>query len=404
MELELIIAIVSLAKNLFSAGSSGIEFYKNISTIAQGNSSGRNLDKILDDLNTLHIKVERLSDHILYAPALEGVRNLSSVSQRKITDLREVRECLEPVQQVLGQEILSSSMISTPEKLFQAMNRNPFDILVNIRPLHYAESSPDAALVPVFFEDRGIPYIGWASRGALSSIFDCEYNELWLPPTAEPSAEPVTDPPEKKENDRVIRSTSNNEILCSERGVDYSKVEYLLKEKLWKEANQETRVVMLEAANCTKTKFGKTFDCDSIYRLPCTDLRIINNLWLKYSNGHFGFSIQRHIYDFVDKDFDQFCKHVGWAGFWLRKTTSAKGLTDFPRIQKWNPFQEIQTLRQELNSLFSNLSNQEFPNPELWRELIFSLKAPKGHLPVLTSQRETAVFPNLIERLRECGI
>ncbi|CCQ59603.1 GUN4 domain-containing protein, partial [Crocosphaera watsonii] len=29
---------------------------------------------------------------------------------------------------------------------------------------------------------------------------------------------------------------------------------------------------------------------------PCEDLRIIDQLWVKYSNGQFGFSVQKQIY------------------------------------------------------------------------------------------------------------
>ncbi|MFM6400419.1 GUN4 domain-containing protein, partial [Planktothrix sp.] len=37
-------------------------------------------------------------------------------------------------------------------------------------------------------------------------------------------------------------------------------------------------------------------DKDSINNFPCEDLRTIDQLWVKYSNGHFGFSIQKKIW------------------------------------------------------------------------------------------------------------
>ncbi|HYX15858.1 MAG TPA: GUN4 domain-containing protein [Nostoc sp.] len=37
-------------------------------------------------------------------------------------------------------------------------------------------------------------------------------------------------------------------------------------------------------------------DYKSIENFPCTDLRTIDRLWVKYSNGHFCFSVQKRIW------------------------------------------------------------------------------------------------------------
>lgn len=36
-----------------------------------------------------------------------------------------------------------------------------------------------------------------------------------------------------------------------------------------------------------------------INKFPCTDLLTIDNLWVKYSKGHFGFSVQKFIWQNV---------------------------------------------------------------------------------------------------------
>jgi hypothetical protein len=38
------------------------------------------------------------------------------------------------------------------------------------------------------------------------------------------------------------------------------------------------------------------FELKQLLNFPCTDLRTIDGLWVKYSNGHFGFSVQKEIY------------------------------------------------------------------------------------------------------------
>ena len=58
----------------------------------------------------------------------------------------------------------------------------------------------------------------------------------------------------------------------------------------------------------------------------CQDLRTIDKLWVKYSNGNFGFSVQKQIYQSVGgtKEYDskvwrKFGDKVGWrkGGQWL---------------------------------------------------------------------------------------
>ena len=172
---ETLIAITSGANAL-------LNLYKNISGVVQaGDSPDRCLKEISARLDGLQIQVERLSDHILYVPELEGVKDLTQQSQQHINDLREIREYLNPIQQALGQDIVSSSMVLTPNRLLQAMKKNPWDVLDNIRPVRYAATPTNPALIPILFPDGEASFIGWTTRGALHSLFDCEFNELWLP-------------------------------------------------------------------------------------------------------------------------------------------------------------------------------------------------------------------------------
>ncbi|MBN3896003.1 MAG: GUN4 domain-containing protein [Nostoc sp. NOS(2021)] len=82
-------------------------------------------------------------------------------------------------------------------------------------------------------------------------------------------------------------------ILASDVGVDYQNLENLLKAGQWKAADEETTKVMLKAA---KREQQGWLDEKSIEKFPCTDLRTIDQLWVKYSNGHFGFSVQKRIW------------------------------------------------------------------------------------------------------------
>ncbi|HIK16881.1 MAG TPA: GUN4 domain-containing protein [Leptolyngbyaceae cyanobacterium M33_DOE_097] len=103
--------------------------------------------------------------------------------------------------------------------------------------------------------------------------------------------------------------------LSSEKGIDYTRLRDLLKAGKWKEADQETAERMCEVMGRQKEGFLRVED---IKAFPCVDLGTIDQLWVKYSNGHFGFSVQKKIWEKCGsptdygKNWDKFCDTVGW--------------------------------------------------------------------------------------------
>ena len=41
---------------------------------------------------------------------------------------------------------------------------------------------------------------------------------------------------------------------------------------------------------------GQWFEVEELLNFPCEELLVIDGLWVKYSNGKFGFSVQKDIY------------------------------------------------------------------------------------------------------------
>jgi hypothetical protein len=103
--------------------------------------------------------------------------------------------------------------------------------------------------------------------------------------------------------------------LDSEKGVDYRKLRRLLKTGQWKEADDETLWAMLKALN--KANVG-CMDASNLKEFPCTDLKTIDQFWVTASNGHFGFSVQKKIWEECGspirpgENWNQFCIRVGW--------------------------------------------------------------------------------------------
>ena len=155
-------------------------------------------------------------------------------------------------------------------------------------------------------------------------------------PSPQPPVRPEPPPVEPNPSKRVTPTPSTQlpkEVeLRSERGVDYAKLRDLLAAQKWQEADGETARVMLQAAG-RKSKgwlrvqdeeFLRVKDTDNF---PCEDLRTINQLWLHYSDGKFGFSVQKEIYEslggtreYNEEVWEDFSERVGWRkeGKWLK--------------------------------------------------------------------------------------
>jgi eukaryotic-like serine/threonine-protein kinase len=111
--------------------------------------------------------------------------------------------------------------------------------------------------------------------------------------------------------------TEDSEVkLVSALGMDYSKLRNLLASKKWQEADRETAILMLRGA---KREEKGWLNRESIEGFPYDDLHTIDQLWVKYSDGHFGFSVQQRIYEYVrensednSKVWETFRCMVGW--------------------------------------------------------------------------------------------
>ena len=97
----------------------------------------------------------------------------------------------------------------------------------------------------------------------------------------------ITKPPTSKAMD------AESEIIESECGIGYTKLRNLLKAREWKAADNETSEVMLRAVGKEPSGY---FLKHELLNFPCQDLLTIDRLWVEYSNGQFGFSVQEKTY------------------------------------------------------------------------------------------------------------
>jgi hypothetical protein len=131
------------------------------------------------------------------------------------------------------------------------------------------------------------------------------------------------------------------EDFDAEQGVDYTRLQELLAAGEWQKADRETEAVMLKVSG--REEEGWLTE-ENMEMFPCQDLRTIDELWVKYSNGCFGFSVQKRIWTDIENSIQDdhvdiwkyFGNKVGWRvnDYWVG-----------------------------------------------YRNLTFSLDAPEGHLP-----------------------
>ncbi|MCT7959260.1 serine/threonine-protein kinase [Laspinema sp. D1] len=135
-------------------------------------------------------------------------------------------------------------------------------------------------------------------------------------------------------------------------GINYYKLRNLLAARKWEEADQETTELMWKVMGRQNAQWLRDED---IERFPHQDLKIIDKLWVHYSDGEFGFSVQKKIWEecgrpiVMNDDWLRFAEKVGWrfSGKWgtypevLAKRRSASLPTATKKIWSRNDWCEF---------------------------------------------------------------
>ncbi|RCJ32134.1 hypothetical protein A6769_28675 [Nostoc punctiforme NIES-2108] len=123
---------------------------------------------------------------------------------------------------------------------------------------------------------------------------------------------------EQPNNDIDIELTTEFKINWN---IDYSKLQNLLTQHKWQEADIETAKLMLQVMG--KNDWNEVYKQD-ILNFPCETFHKLDQLWQQYSHGYFGFSIQQSIWNEIGGQIDyetekRLGDRLGWRkeGNWL---------------------------------------------------------------------------------------
>ena len=139
--------------------------------------------------------------------------------------------------------------------------------------------------------------------------------------------------------------------LNSDKNIDYLPLQKALSEGDFQKADLITSQKLCELAGEMALK-RKWLYFTEVTRFPNTDLLTIDQLWITYSEGKFGFSIQRSIWLSLNKNFVKMWDKIGW-----RKNNN---WTRYPQEFTWD------------------------------------ITAPRGHLPLSNQLRGSRVINSLL--------
>lgn len=123
---------------------------------------------------------------------------------------------------------------------------------------------------------------------------------------------------EQPNNDKDIEFATE---FKSNWNIDYSKLQNLLAQYKWQEADIETTKLMLQVMG--KNDWNEVYKED-ILNFSCQAFHKIDQLWQQYSHGYFGFSVQQSIWNEIGGQIDyetekRLGDRLGWRkeGNWL---------------------------------------------------------------------------------------
>ncbi len=141
-------------------------------------------------------------------------------------------------------------------------------------------------------------------------------------------------------------------VVSSGQGIDYAPMQRALAQQEFEEADRITSEILRQLAGPAAVKRGYVYYSE-VADFAAVDLESLDRLWVVYSQGRFGFSVQLRLLRSLSGRWDQLWPRLGWkqGGIWTR-----------------------------------------YPGSFTW-----SLQAPEGHLPLVNQLRGVRLMDALLQ-------
>uniref|UniRef100_A0A0D9XR48 GUN4-like domain-containing protein n=1 Tax=Leersia perrieri TaxID=77586 RepID=A0A0D9XR48_9ORYZ len=132
-----------------------------------------------------------------------------------------------------------------------------------------------------------------------------------------------------------------------------------LAERDYRQADKTTRALLIELAGESARRRGYVFFSE-VQFISTEDLQAIDALWREHSDGKFGYSVQRRLWEKSRRDFTRFFIKVGWM--------------------------------KKLDTEVEQFNYRAFPDEFMWE---LNDETPEGHLPLTNALRGTQLLGNI---------
>jgi hypothetical protein len=107
--------------------------------------------------------------------------------------------------------------------------------------------------------------------------------------------------------------------VSSAQGIDYVPLQQALSLQQFEEADRLTSEILRQLAGAAAVKRGYVYYSE-VPPMAAVDLQSLDRLWLTYSQGRFGFSVQLRLLRSVAGRWDRLWPKLGWKldGVWTR--------------------------------------------------------------------------------------
>ncbi|KAK4384110.1 Tetrapyrrole-binding protein, chloroplastic [Sesamum angolense] len=156
-------------------------------------------------------------------------------------------------------------------------------------------------------------------------------------------------------------STSTTTNPSTSQNVSFEVLRQHLSSKNFREADEETRRLLIVLAGEAAQKRAYVFFSEVKF-ISEDDLKTIDGLWREHSDNKFGYSVQKRIWNKVNKDFTKFFIKVGW----MKKLESSE-------VEQYN--------------------YRSFPTEFMWE---MEEGTPEGHLPLTNALRGTQLLNSIL--------
>ncbi|KAJ0034943.1 hypothetical protein Pint_25777 [Pistacia integerrima] len=186
---------------------------------------------------------------------------------------------------------------------------------------------------------------------------------IFLKPTSTTSLSSSSTTPPRTTTFSLSATTSSSSYTSptsTSQAISLDLLEQHLSAQNFRQADEETRRLLIVLAGESAQKRGYVFFSE-VQFIAAADLKDIDDLWRRYSDNKFGYSVQKKIWQKVKKDFSRFFLKAGWM--------------------------------KKLDTEVEQYNYRAFPNEFTWE---LTKETPEGHLPLTNALRGTQLLNSIL--------